>query len=148
MSSGPPARKPKPRSRSASWKLDSPRSNRAPSTAPKPAAGATVAELAEVGLAKDESVAVARAETGLDTGDRGGVGIETQEAAIGIGRLQDPLGVPTAAQGGIDVKAAGSRREHLDDLVHQHRQVPFVHLSSIPNESDPERILEAHMVRS
>ena len=89
-------------------------------------------QLTEVGLAKHESVAVARAKTSLDTGDRCGVCVETQEAAIGIGRLQDPLGVPTAAQGGVDVKAAGSRREHLDDLVHQHRQVPFVHLSSIP----------------
>jgi hypothetical protein len=56
--------------------------------------------------------------------------------------------VPTAAQGGVDVKAAGGRGEHLDDLIHQHRQVPSVHLSSIPNESDPERILEAHLVRS
>jgi hypothetical protein len=56
--------------------------------------------------------------------------------------------VPTAAQGGVDVKAAWRRGEHLEDLLHQHRQVPFVHLSSIPNESDPERILEAHMVES
>src|SRR6478609_961910 len=43
MSSGPPVRKPKPRSRSASWKLESPRSKSIPSTAPKPASGATVA---------------------------------------------------------------------------------------------------------
>ena len=32
--------------------------------------------------------------------------------------------------------------------LRQHRQVPFLHLSSIPNESDPERILEAHVVGS
>ena len=56
--------------------------------------------------------------------------------------------MPTAAQGGVDVKAARRRGEHLEDLLHQHRQVPFVHHSSIPNESDPERILEAHMVES
>src|SRR3954452_5510184 len=41
MSSGPPARKPKPRSRSASWKELRPRSNRSPSTRPNPASGAT-----------------------------------------------------------------------------------------------------------
>ena len=70
------------------------------------------------------------------------------EAANPDGRLLDPLGVPTAAQGGVDVKAAGGGREHLNDLVDQHRQVPFVHRSSIPDESDPERILEAHMVES
>src|SRR6478735_5135390 len=43
MSSGPPVRNPKPRARSASWNDESPRSNSIPSTAPKPAAGATVA---------------------------------------------------------------------------------------------------------
>ena len=91
-----------------------------------------VGQLAKVGLAEDEAVPVEGAKSGPDTGDRSGVCIETQEAAIRIGRLQDPLGVPTAAQGGVDVKAAGSRREHPDDLVRQHRQVPFLHLSSIP----------------
>ena len=110
---------------SASWKLDSPRSNRAAVDGAEAGRRGDLGQLTEVRLAKDESVAVARPETRLDTGDRCGVCIETQEAAIGIGRLQDPLGVPTAAQGGVDVKAAGSRREHLDDLVHQHRQVPF-----------------------
>ncbi len=56
--------------------------------------------------------------------------------------------MPTAAQGGVDVKGTGRRREGRKDLVHQHRQVPSDHLSSIPDESDPERILEAHMVGS
>ncbi len=111
-----------------------------------PPSGATFAELAEVRLSQDEPVAVARPEPRLDSGDRRPVGIEAEEAAIRVGRLQDPLGVPTAAQGGVDLKAAGRRREHLEDLLHQHRQVPFLHRSSIPNESDPERILEAHVV--
>ena len=110
--------------------------------------GRDVGQLAEVRLAQDEPVAVARPEPSLDPGDRQRVGIEAEQATIGVGGLQDPLGVPTAAQGGVDVKAAGRRGEHLEDLLHQHRQVPFVHLSSIPNESDPERTLEAHMVES
>jgi len=96
----------------------------------------------------DRAVAVARSEGRLDTGDSQRIGIEAEQATVGVGGFQDPLGVPTAAQGGVDVKAAGRRGEHLEDLLHQHRQVPFVHLSSIPNESDPERILEAHMVES
>ena len=105
-------------------------------------------EIAEVRLAQDEPIPEPRPQPRLDPGDRQRVGVEAEDSAVGIGGLQDPLGVPTAAQGGIDVKAAGGRCEHLDDLVHQHRQVPFVHLSSIPDESDPERILEAHMVGS
>ena len=64
MSSGPPVRMPKPRSASASWKLDRPRSNSRPSTAAKPAAGATVAELAEVRLAEHEPVAEPGAQPG------------------------------------------------------------------------------------
>jgi hypothetical protein len=48
--------------------------------------------------------------------------------------------VPTAAEGGVDLKAAGSWREHRNDLLRQHRLVPFLHLSSttvgrIPNGS-------------
>ena len=31
--------------------------------------------------------------------------------------------MPTAADRGVDLKAAGSRREHRHDLLHQHRQV-------------------------
>ena len=101
------------------------------------AVGRDLGQLAEVRLAQDEPVAEARPESRLDPGDRRRIGIEAEEAAIGVGGLQDPLGVPTAAQGGIDVKAAGSGREHLDDLLHQHRQVPFVHLSSIRTNRIP-----------
>jgi hypothetical protein len=43
---------------------------------------------------------------------------------------QDPLGVPTAADRGIDLKASGAWLEHRKDLLRQHRQVPFLHLSS------------------
>ena len=137
MSSGPPARNPKPRSVSASWKLESPRSNRQPSASAKPASGATRGEFAEVRLAQDESVAEARAESGLDSGDGRPIGVETEEAAIRVVRFQDPLGVPTAAQGGIDLKAARGWREHQQDLLRQHRQVLCLHLSSISNERIP-----------
>ena len=54
--------------------------------------------------------------------------------------------MPTAADGGVDLKAAGARREHLDDLVRQHRQVPILHLVRHHRWTDPERILEAHVV--
>src|SRR5439155_23691893 len=68
-----------------------------------------VCEIPEVGLAQDEPVAEARSEATIDPGDGRPVGVETQEAAIRVGRLQDPLGVATAADGGIDLDAAGSR---------------------------------------
>ena len=83
-----------------------------PSTAPKPASGATSVELPEVRLAQDQPVAEPRPQPGVDSGDGRPVGIEAEEAAIRVGRLQDPLGVPTAADRGVDLKAAGSRREH------------------------------------
>ena len=105
-------------------------------------------QLPEVRLAEDESVTVANRQPLPDPTDRGRVGVEPKESSIWVGGFQDPLGVPTAAQGGIDVKAAMGRGEHREDLFHQHRQVPFVHHSSIPDKSDPERILEAHMVGS
>ena len=112
MSSGPPARKPKPRSRSASWNDDSPRSNSAPSTAPKPAPGATVGQLPEVRPAQDQAVAVA-GQADPDALDGDGVRVQAQHPAIGAGGLQDPLGVPTAADRRVDLQAAGGRCQGL-----------------------------------
>ena len=126
------ARRPGSRSRARGRRAgsdDSPRSNSAPSTAPKPASGATVGELPEVRLAQDQAIAEA-GQADPDALDGGRVGVEAEDAAIGAGGLQDPLGVPTAAERGVDLKAAGRRGEGLDDLVRHHRQVPFLHLSS------------------
>ncbi len=96
----------------------------------EPGGRGDVGQLAKVRLAQHQAVAEALSEATIHSGDGRPVGVETQEAAIRIGRLQDPLGVPTAADGRVDLKAAGSRCEHRHDLVHQHRQVPFLHLSS------------------
>jgi hypothetical protein len=96
-----------------------------------------VLELPEVRPAEDQPVAEPRPQPGVDSGDGRPVGVETEEAAIRRGRLQDPLGVPTAADRGVDLKAAGSRREHLDDLLRQHRLVPFLHLSSTTGRRIP-----------
>ena len=38
--------------------------------------------------------------------------------------------MPTAAEGGVDLEASRGRREHRHDLVCQHRDVPYLHLSS------------------
>ncbi len=86
-------------------------------------------EVPEVGLPKNQPVA----ETGQalpDPRNRRRVGIESQQPTIRAGGFQDPLGVPTAAEGGVDLEAAGARGEHVHDLLHQHRQVPSLHLSS------------------
>ena len=103
----------------------------------EPGVGRDHGEVAEVRLAQDEPVAEAWTEPCEDSGDGRPIGVETEEAAIRVVRLQDPLGVPTAAQGGVDLKAARGRREHQHDLLRQHRQVLCLHLSSIPNERIP-----------
>ena len=103
-------------------------------------------EIAEVRLTQDEAVPEAGSEATVHSGDGRPIGIETEEAAIRVGRLQDPLGVPTAAELGVDLEAPRGRREHRHDLVSQHRDVPNLHLSSIRRRSDPERTLEAHLV--
>ena len=107
-----------------------------------------VRELAEVRLAQDEAIPEPGLETTGHSGDGRPIGVETEEAAIRVGRLQDPLGVPTAAEGGVDLEASRGRREHRHDLHRQHRDVPYLHLSSTVRRSDPERTLEAHVVRA
>ena len=148
MSSGPPARKPKPRSVSASWSLERPRSNSAPSTVLEARLAGDRREFAEVGLAQDQAIPETGAEATVHSGDGRPIGVETEEAAIRVGRLQDPLGVPTAAEGGVDLEATRGRREHRHDLVCQHRDVRCLHLSSTYRRSDPERTLEAHVMRA
>ena len=69
-------------------------------------------------------------ESQADALDRRPVGIEPEDAAVGAGGLQDPLGVPTAADRGIDLEAAGLRGERPEDLVRHDRQVPYLHHSS------------------
>src|SRR5205814_953641 len=88
------------------------------------------AELSEVRLLQDEAIAEAL-EPRPHSRDGRRVGIETEETAIRIGGLQDPLGVPTAADSRVDLKAAGHWREHRNDLLRQHRPVPVLHLSAI-----------------
>ena len=92
--------------------------------------GGHAAEIAEVGLAEAQPVAVARPEPVPDSGDGRPIGVETEEAAIRVGRHQDPRGVAPAADGGVDLEAAGRGREHAHDLVGQHRKVPLRHRSS------------------
>ena len=88
--------------------------------------GRNAAELAKVRLAKDHAVTEAlQAKT--NSGDGRPIGVQSKKAAIRRGRLQDPFGVPTAADRGVDLEAAGSGREHRNDLLRQHRQVPFLH---------------------
>jgi hypothetical protein len=45
------------------------------------------------------------------------VGVDAEEPAARVGGLQDPAGVPSAADGRIDLEAARVRRESQDDLL-------------------------------
>src|SRR5439155_12893526 len=55
-------------------------------------------ELAEVRLAEHEPIAEAGSEATVHSGGGRPIGVEAEEAAIRVGRLQDPLGVPTAVE--------------------------------------------------
>ena len=78
----------------------------------------------EVSLPNDRTVAEAgEALAGALDGSR--IGIDPQQPAAGVGGLQDPNGVPSAADGRIDLEAARVRRESQDDLLKHHGQVPY-----------------------
>lgn len=100
-------------------------------------------QMLEVGVAQQDPVAEA-CEPVLDPRDRARVGIEPQQPAIGAGGLQDPEGVPSAADGPIDLEAARAWRECRHDLLHHHGQVPFFH-TTLDHPSGPP-IPEAHVV--
>src|SRR5579862_4006679 len=74
-------------------------------------------ELPEVRLAEDEPIAEATAEPCPNPGDGRLVGVDPEEAAIRVGGGQHAFRVPAATEGGVDLPAAGSRGQHLDDLV-------------------------------
>ncbi len=100
-----------------------------PSTAPKPASGASVPSSRKFACRRTSAIAEP-GEPLPDPRDRAGIGVEPEDAAVRAGGLQDPLGVPTAADGAIDMEAAGARGEHLHDLLREHRSVPFFHVLS------------------
>ena len=146
MSSGPPVRKPKPRSRSASWNDDRPRSNSAPSTASKPAAGATVGQLAEVRLAQDEPVAEPRPAARRPGRSRPG-----RRRARGRGRRGwRPPGSARCAHRRRPSRRSGGCRAPVRASQGPRPASPAGALApSLLHESvaDPERTLEAHVVR-
>src|SRR3990172_7159232 len=71
----------------------------------EPGGGGDRAHLAEVRLAKDDTVAESR-ESLSCSGDGRPVRVEPDQAAIRRGSLQDPLGMPTATNGRVDLEAA------------------------------------------
>ena len=88
------------------------------------AVGRDLADGLEVSLAKYRLFAeTSEALPGAFDGAR--IGIDPQQPPIGFGGLQDPNGVPSAANGRIDLEAARVRRESQDDLLKHHRQVPY-----------------------
>ena len=95
--------------------------------------------------AQGQAAIETRAEATVDLAIAAAIGIEAEQAAVRAGRLQDPLGVPTAADRGIDLKASGAWREHpRDSSASTGRCLPSSLLHG--HWSDPERTLEAHVV--
>jgi hypothetical protein len=69
-----------------------------PVNSPEPRRRRDRGQLPEVGLAEDEAIAEP-IEASSDSGDGRPVGVETEEAAIRVARLQDPLGIrPTTVE--------------------------------------------------
>jgi hypothetical protein len=136
MSSGPPARKPAA-VRVGQLEAGQAKVEQAAVHEREPGGRGDRRQVPEVRLPEDESIAEPGVQPLPDSGDGRPIGVKAEEAAIRVARLQDPLGVPTAAQRGIDLKAARSWREHRHDLLRQHRQVRCLHLSSIPNDRIP-----------
>ena len=54
--------------------------------------------------------------------------------------------MPTAADGPVDLEAAGGWGEEFQNLANQHRHVPVLRLDVVPRRTDPVRILKAHVV--
>ena len=65
-------------------------------------------QLPEVRPAQDQAIAEA-GQADPDPLDGDGVRVQAQHPAVGAGGLQDPLGVPTAADRRVDLQAAGRR---------------------------------------
>ena len=56
------------------------------------------------------------------------IGVEAEQATIRRRGLQEPIGVPTAADRAVDHGAARSQVEGGENLVDHDRQVPFSHV--------------------
>ena len=76
-----------------------------PSTCPKPASAGDLADGLEVALSQHHPIAEGGQPRGRP-GDGRLVGIEAEQAATRRAGLQDPEGVPSAADGRVDVEAA------------------------------------------
>jgi hypothetical protein len=84
-------------------------------------------------------------EAVLAPGDGRLIGIQSEQAAIRRIRLQDPDGVPSAAERGVDLELARERRESHEDLLHHHGPVPL--LRSCHADVGSVRILKTRVVR-
>ena len=101
-------------------------------------------ELLEVRLPQRRPLAERR-QADLASGDGRLIGIQSEQAAIRRIRLQDPDGVPSTAERGIDLELARERRESHQDLLHHHGPVPYVQCCHADVGS--VRILKTRVVR-
>ena len=88
-----------------------------PSTGSKPASRATAPRSSKFACRRVTRSPIARQPRRALRVDGARVGVEPQQPAAGAGGLQDPAGVPSAADGRIDLEAARVRRESHDDLL-------------------------------
>ena len=80
-----------------------------PSTWSEAGLARDLADRLEVGVPEHDAVADTRPVARRDPLDRAWVGVDAQQPTVGAGGLQDPEGVPSAADGRIDLEAARAR---------------------------------------
>ena len=145
MSSGPPVRKPKPRSRSASWNEDRPRSNSIPSTAPKPAAGATSAscrKFAGAGRAGRRTAARRMATRSIAAWSASSP--RTRPSGLAASRIRSVCPPPPTVASIWRLPGAGTGSRGPRPASPAGALPPSLLHRSV---ADPERTLEAHVVR-
>ena len=125
MSSGAERRKLNPRSSKSSWRGREPEIKE-DAVGGHEAVGVRLrSNRAEVGVDDDDPAAEAAQALGC-RGDGLGVGVESQDAPVRGGRLEDGGGVSGVAEGTVDVGAARPHGEPGDDLGGHDRLVVYV----------------------
>ncbi len=132
MSSGPSARKLKPRAGSSSWNEETPRSSTTPSSDGHAGAGEQRDHVAEAAVQQMQPAGMAGGQRGA-AGD--GVGIAVDRPQGAVDGAEDRRRIAAAAERAVEIDAAVARRQGGEHLVQHHRNVAG--LEALHGESRP-----------
>ena len=106
MSSGPSARKEKPRSGSSNWNEETPRSSTTPLVPSSPLAAKQAVQLREFAMHQGEAAGIQRHQL-FAARDRIGIAVDAEHAAIA--GFEDGARITAAAESAVDVMGAVAR---------------------------------------